>query len=83
MDILISVFGYDIYGIIMSKINYSKCMFDDCSKESCILQKYCKLHWCEDGHPTNRRKYRGYCEGCFSRIMKTDNKKYLYLVTKT
>lgn len=78
MDILTPIFGNDISKIIISKISFNECIFDNCYKETYML-KYCKLHWCEDGHPTSQRKYRGYCEGCFSKIMKND-KKYLNLV---
>jgi hypothetical protein len=82
MDIIINIFGEDISKIIISKIDYNKCFFDNCIREISILQKYCSRHWCLDGHATNQKKYRGYCEGCFSQIMKTNNKKYISLVTR-
>jgi hypothetical protein len=82
MDNLYTLFGDDISKIIISKINYYKCIFDNCNNESSMLNKYCKRHWCLDGHATNQRKYRGYCGNCFDNIMKNDKKKYLYLVTR-
>ena len=57
------------------------CIIDNCKTEGTYLNKYCNRHWCEDGHPTNQKKYRGYCECCFSKIMK-DDKKYRYLITQ-
>ena len=81
MDILINIFGNDISKIIISKIYYNKCIFENCIHETLMFQKYCRRHWCLDGHPTKQKKYRGYCEGCFNKIIKTDNKKYIYLVT--
>jgi hypothetical protein len=82
MNNLYSLFGDDISNIIISKINYYECIFDNCNKESSMLNKYCRRHWCLDGHPTNQRKYKGYCQNCFNNIMKNDKKKYLYLVTR-
>jgi hypothetical protein len=81
MDILTSIFGNDISNIIISKISNNQCIFDNCIRETLTLQKYCRRHWCSDGHSTNQKKYRGYCEGCFTKIIQTDNKKYIYLVT--
>ena len=82
MDILTTVFGNDISKIIISKICYNQCSFDNCIRETLMLQRYCKRHWCSEGHSTNQKKYRGYCEGCFSKIMQNDNKKYIHLVTR-
>lgn len=81
MDFLISIFGNNISKIIISKICYNQCIFDNCIRDTSMLHKYCKRHWCLDGHPTNQKKYRGYCEGCFSKIIQYDNKKYIHLVT--
>jgi hypothetical protein len=56
------------------------CIFENCKKES-TLNNYCKRHWCLDEHPTNQKKYKGYCTNCFNNIMK-DNKKYLHIIGK-
>ena len=81
MNKLHNRFGDDVFNIIVSKLYENKCIFENCYKEACMLGQYCKRHWCEDGHPTTQKKYRGYCDGCFTRIMNTDNKKYVQLVT--
>lgn len=81
MNKLQELFGNDIFNLIVSKLYDKKCIFENCYKEAGMLGRYCKRHWCEDGHPTTQRKYRGYCKGCFTRIMNTDNKKYVKLVT--
>lgn len=82
MESLTDLFGKDISRIITLKLCYQKCVFDNCYKESSMLNRYCRRHWCVDGHPTNQRKYRGYCSGCFDKIMKTDKDKYLHIVTR-
>lgn len=61
---------------------HNKCNFENCSNQVIELKKYCKKHWCKDGHFTNQKKYRGYCDGCFTRIMKNDHSKYVHLVTR-
>jgi hypothetical protein len=82
MKHLTDLFGSDISNIILSKLCYHMCTFENCYRESSMLNRYCRKHWCADGHPTNKKKHRGYCSGCFSIIIKTDNKKYLSLVTR-
>jgi len=80
--ILYDLFGDDISKIIVSKLNFNKCIFENCFYESRMLNKYCKRHWCNDGHPTTQKKYIGYCNGCFTQIIKTDKKKYMNLIKK-
>jgi len=75
MNKLQELFSDDIFNLIVSKLYDKKCVFENCYKEASMLGRYCRRHWCEDGHPTTQRKYRGYCEGCFTRIMNTDKKK--------
>jgi len=70
-------FGDDVFKIIVSKLYENKCIFENCYKEAGMLGKYCKRHWCKDGHSTTQIKYMGYCENCFTRIMKTNNKNIL------
>ena len=82
MEILTNLFGSDISELIISKTCYQNCIFENCHKESSMMGKYCRRHWCVDGHPTNQKKYRGYCEGCFDYIMKTDRDKYVHIVTR-
>lgn len=82
MEYLTDLFGEDIRDIIVSKMCYQNCIFENCHRESSMLGKYCRRHWYVDGHPTSQKKYRGYCEGCFDRIIKTDKDKYLYIVTR-
>lgn len=82
MNVLNHLLGDDITKLIIEKLDFNKCIFENCSREAGMLGKYCKRHWCIDGHPTTQKKYRGYCDGCFTRIMKTDNKMYLRLVTR-
>ena len=82
MDELTNLFGFDIAEIILSKLCYNMCIFENCYKESSMLNRYCRRHWCIDGHPTTQRKYRGYCSGCFDRILKIDHIKYLHIVTR-
>ena len=82
MDVINNLLGNDVEKIIIEKLDFHKCIYENCSRKSEMLGKYCKRHWCEDGHSTNQKKYRGYCEGCFTRIIKTDQSLYKHLVTR-
>jgi hypothetical protein len=81
-EILCNLFGDDISKIIVSKLNFNKCIFENCFQESIMMNKYCKRHWCKDGHPTSQKKYIGYCNGCFTKIIKTDKKRYQQIITR-
>lgn len=82
MDVLNHLLGDDIAKLITEKLDFNKCVIENCLREAIMLGKYCKQHWCEDGHFTKQKKYRGYCEGCFTKIIKKDHNLYLRLVTR-
>ena len=82
----LSIYIYT-YIIIMYNLNslveYNyQCIIDNCNKKAYVLNKYCNVHWCLDGHSTTQTKYKGYCKNCFDYIIKNDQKKYLNLVNQ-
>ena len=64
---LYRLFGNDVTSIIISKTK--TCRFEGCNKEP--VNNYCKRHWCITEHPTNQKKYRGYCENCYDSLKKS------------